>query len=76
MSPESLVDEARRLMADGKSRRAADMLITAASGCQDPELAARIRDLGQDGLDRAGRFGKGPWKEVVRIAGARAGTPV
>jgi hypothetical protein len=75
MSPETLVDEARRLMADGKRRRAADLLITAASGCQDPELAARIRDLGEEGLGKAGRFGKGPWKEVVRIAGARAGAP-
>jgi hypothetical protein len=75
MNAETLVDEARGLMEQGKDGRAADMLITAATECRDPALAARIRDLGADGLARAGRFRRGRWQEVVRLAEARTASP-
>ena len=34
----------------------------------DPEIEREVRELAAQGLERAGRFGKGRWEEVIRIA--------
>ncbi len=62
------IEEARRLLAEGDDKRAADLLTTAAGECHDERRAAMIRSLALQGRERSGRFGKRRWDEAVRLA--------
>lgn len=67
-----MIEEARRLIGEGKDKRAAELLTTAAGECDDPAKAAQINALAVQGLGRAGRFGKRRWEEPIRISEAVA----
>jgi hypothetical protein len=63
-----LVTEARDRLASGDDKEAARLLTDAAYGTHDPEIEEQVRALAAEGLERAGRFSKGRWKEIIRIA--------
>jgi hypothetical protein len=63
-----LVTEARDCLAAGDDKKAASLLTDAAYGTHDPVIEQQVRDLAAQGLERASRFGKGRWKEIIRIA--------
>jgi hypothetical protein len=67
-----LVTEARDRLAAGDDKEAARLLTDAAYHTHDPDVEQQVRDLAAQGLERAGRFGKGRWKEIIRIAELRA----
>ena len=48
------------------------MLTDAAYATHDPDLERSIRELAMEGREHAGRFGKGRWEEIIRIAELRA----
>ena len=56
------------MMDRGDDKAAARTLTDAAVACQDPEAAREIRALGERGLASSGRFSKGRWQEVIRLA--------
>jgi hypothetical protein len=62
------IEEARRLLGEGREKRAADLLISAAGECRDERRMAMIRALAEQGRERAGRFGKRRWEEAIRLA--------
>ena len=64
----ALVEEARRELAAGNDKQAARLLTDAAYHTHDPEIETQVRDLASQGMERAGRFGKGRWEEIIRIA--------
>jgi hypothetical protein len=66
-----MIEDARRLIGEGRNKRAADLLTQAAAECRDPAKAAMIHSLALQGQERAGRFGKGRWSEAIRIATLR-----
>jgi hypothetical protein len=76
MNVDAMIEEARELMATGKGRRAADVLITAAIECRDPEQAGRIHQLGLEGRETAGFFSRRSWDEVIRVAEKHGATAV
>ena len=49
-------------------KAAARTLTDAAVACTDPGMAREIRAMGEQGLADAGRFSKGRWQEVIRLA--------
>jgi hypothetical protein len=61
------IDEARGMMGQD-DKGAARKLTDAAASCTDPEMAREIRALGEQGLANAGRFSRGRWQEVIRLA--------
>lgn len=63
-----LVLEARDRLAAGKDKEAARLLTDAAYHTHDAEIERQVRELAAQGLDRAGRFSKGRWEEIIRIA--------
>jgi hypothetical protein len=65
---QGLVIQARDRLAAGDDKEAARLLTDAAYGTHDPEVERQVRDLAAQGLERAGRFAKGRWKEIIRIA--------
>ena len=65
---QALVTQARDDLAAGKDKEAARLLTDAAYHTHDPEIERQVRELAAQGLDRAGRFGKGRWEEIIRIA--------
>jgi hypothetical protein len=67
-----LVTEARDRLAAGDDKEAARLLTDAAYGTHDPAIEQQVRDLAAEGLERAGRFGKGRWREIIRIADLHA----
>lgn len=67
-----LVTEARDRLAAGDDKEAARLLTDAAYHTHDPAIEQQVRDLAAEGLERAGRFGKGRWTEIIRIADLRA----
>jgi hypothetical protein len=69
---QSLVVKARDHLAAGDDKQAARVLTEAAYHTHDPELERQVRELAAQGLDRAGRFGKGRWEEIIRIADLHA----
>ncbi|MCC6223052.1 MAG: hypothetical protein IT201_06125 [Thermoleophilia bacterium] len=71
MGARDLLDEARRELDAGNGKNAARLLTEAAYATRDAALEAEIRSLAQRGRDGAGRFGKGRWDEIVRIADLR-----
>ena len=68
----ALVAQARDELADGNDKQAARLLTDAAYHTHDPELERQVRELAAQGLERAGRFGKGRWEEIIRIADLHA----
>jgi hypothetical protein len=64
----ALVAQAREELAAENDKDAARLLTDAAYHTHDPEIERQVRELAAQGLDRAGRFGKGRWEEIIRIA--------
>jgi hypothetical protein len=65
---EALVTQARDCLAAGDDKKAARLLTDAAYHTRDPQIEGQVRELAAQGLERAGRFGKGRWREIIRIA--------
>lgn len=63
----AVVAKARNELAAGNTRKAAELLTDAAYQTRDPEIERQVRELATQGLDSAGRFGKGRWKEILRV---------
>lgn len=70
---QSLVTKARDHLAAGDDKEAARLLTDAAAHTHDPEIERQVRELAAQGLERSGMFGKGRWKEIIRIADLHAG---
>jgi hypothetical protein len=70
-SVQDLVTKARDCLAAGDDKQAARLLTDAAYSTRDPEIEGQVRGLAEQGLGRAGRFGKGRWAEIIRIADLR-----
>ena len=68
----STIEAARQELVAGRDKEAARLLTDAAYATHDPGLEQRIRELALQGREAAGRFGKGRWDEIVRIADLRA----
>jgi hypothetical protein len=64
----ALVARAREELAAGDDKQAARDLTDAAYHTHDSEIEQQVRELAAQGLERAGRFGKGRWEEIIRIA--------
>jgi hypothetical protein len=64
----ALVKQARDELEAGNDKEAARLLTDAAYHTHNPEIEREVRELAGQGLDRAGRFGKGRWEEIIRIA--------
>lgn len=69
---QSLVSKARECLVAGDDKEAARLLTDAAYHTHDPAIERQVRELAATGLERAGMFGKGRWKEIIRIADVRA----
>ncbi|MDQ3858646.1 MAG: hypothetical protein M3327_09405 [Actinomycetota bacterium] len=69
---QALVAQARKELAAENDKEAARLLTDAAYHTHDPEIERQVRELAAQGLDRAGRFGKGRWEEIIRIADLHA----
>ena len=63
-----LVTQARDRLAAGKDKDAARLLTDAAYHTHDPEIERQVRELAAQGMENAGRFSKGRWEEIIRIA--------
>ncbi len=61
------VAKARDELAAGDDKEAARLLTDAAYHTRDPEIERQVRQLASQGLEHAGRFGKGRWKEIIRV---------
>lgn len=68
---EQVITEAEQELAKGKKTAAARLLTDAAYRTRDPQEAAAILKLADQGRSQAGLFGKGRWNEVIRVATAR-----
>jgi hypothetical protein len=68
----TLVKAAREELDAGNDKQAARHLTDAAYHTHDPEIERQVRELAVEGKDRAGRFGKGRWEEIIRIADLHA----
>ena len=66
------VMKAREQLAAGNDKDAARLLTDAAYHTHDPDIEQQVRELAAQGLERAGRFNKGRWTEIIRIADLRA----
>jgi len=64
---QAVVAKARDELAAGDDKKAAELLTDAAYHTRDPEIERQVRELAGRGLERAGRFGKGRWREIIRI---------
>lgn len=73
LNAQALVTKARDTLAAGDDKEAARLLTDAVYKTHDSELERQVRDLASQGLERAGMFGKGRWKEIIRVAELRAG---
>jgi hypothetical protein len=69
---QGLVREARGHLVAGDDKEAARLLTDAAYHTHNPEVEQQVRELAEQGLGRAGRFGKGRWQEIIRIADLHA----
>ena len=69
---EGLVTRARGHLEAGDDKEAARLLTDAAYHTHDPGVEEQVRELAAKGLERSGRFGRGRWHEIIRIADLRA----
>ncbi|MDX6533863.1 MAG: hypothetical protein QOJ13_564 [Gaiellales bacterium] len=65
------IEEARRLLEQGKQRKASEILTLAAYDTQDTSKLAIIRSLALQGKEREGRFTRGRWDEAIRVSEKR-----
>ena len=72
MEVSATIEEAKQELASGHDKRAAELLTDAAYRTHDPALEAQIRSVAEQGLSKAGLFGKGRWQEIIRIAELRS----
>jgi len=72
---QGLVLKARDHLAAGDDKQAARLLTDAVYNTHDPEIGQEVRELASQGRERAGRFSKGRWEEIIRIADLRAPRP-
>ncbi len=63
----AVMAKARDRLAAGDDKQAAQLLTDAAYQTRDPEIERQVRELASQGLQHAGRLGKGRWKEIIRI---------
>ena len=63
---QAIVAKARDELAAGNDKQAAEVLTHAAYHTRDAEIERQVRELATTGLERAGRFGRGRWKEIIR----------
>lgn len=68
LNAQDLVTQARETLAAGDDKEAARLLTDAAYKTHDPAIEQQVLELANQGLERAGRFNKGRWKEIIRIA--------
>ena len=68
---QELVMKARDRLEAGDDKEAARLLTDAAYHTHSPEIEQQVRQLALQGLERAGRFSKGRWQEIIRIADLR-----
>jgi hypothetical protein len=73
MDVTATIEEAKRELAAGHDKEAARLLTDAAYQTHDPAVEHAIRELAVQGREKAGRFGKGRWDEIIRIADLRGG---
>jgi len=66
------IEEARRLIGEGREKRAAGILRDAAAECDDPSKAGEIESLALQGRRQAGWFGRKRWDEVLRVLSERS----
>ena len=71
MDVTAVIEEARREVGAGHDKEAARLLTDAVYATHDAALEAEIMRLAEQGLQHAGRFGKGRWEEIIRIARLR-----
>jgi hypothetical protein len=64
---QALVSEARDRLAAGRDKQAARLLTDAAYYTRDPEIERQVRELAALGRERARRFGKVRWTEIIWI---------
>jgi hypothetical protein len=69
---QALLAQARDHLAARDDKQAARLLTDAAYHTHDPEIEQQVRELAKQGLERAGRFSKGRWAEIIRITELRA----
>ena len=69
---QTLVTQARDCLEAGDNKHAARLLTDAAYRTNDPEIEGQVRELAEQGLERAGRLNRGRWAEIIRIADLRA----
>ena len=69
---QGLLGDARDHLESGDDKQAARLLTDAAYHTHDPEIERQVRELASQGLQRAGRFRKSRWEEIIRIAELRA----
>jgi hypothetical protein len=67
-----LLMKARECLAAGNDKEAARLLTDAAYHTHDPEVEQQVGELALQGRERAGRFSKGRWEEIIRISELRA----
>ena len=67
------IQNGRNLLDAGNEKAANRELTDAVVECRDPRQASEIRQLAERGLEMTGRFGKGRWRELARIADLRVG---
>ncbi len=71
METAQMIERGRTLIDQGELKQAASELTDAAIRTRDVAEAREIRQLADRGLELSGRFGKGRWKEVQRLADLR-----
>lgn len=69
------IEQARRELQAGHEKEAARLLTDAAYDTHDTVQERKIHELALEGRERAGRFGKGRWDEIMRIAELRGAKP-
>ena len=65
------LERARTELDAGKLSAAIGALGDIVVSTRDPELLRQVRALAEEGLAKAGRFGKGPWKSTLAEAEKR-----
>lgn len=65
------IGKARQLLEEGHEKAAARELTEVVLATHDPAQLEEIRRLAEGGLERAGMFGKGRWREILRLADLR-----
>jgi hypothetical protein len=68
---QALVSKARDHLAARDDKKAARLLTDAVYHTHDPEMERQVQQLAEQGLQRSGRFNKGRWQEIIRIAELR-----